>query len=174
MQGPLLLHFSVLPFVYLFPGGSRRSAGRRNGSMPYLGPDITPDIRDMPHLLIDDIDILADCRFLIAAFIFDIVVIISVEIEIRHQFGLYVVYRLGQGLQELVKVFLIEENFMPVITVFIEFLPAFGDSKIIIITTGCPYIEEIRPAFPGPDAFAINAFHSFVVVVVRHNDLFCS
>jgi hypothetical protein len=61
---------------------------------------------------------------------------------------------------------------MPVVPVFVEFFTAFGDSKIVIVTTCSPYIEEIRPAFPGSDAFAINAFHPFVVVFVRHNEFF--
>ncbi len=103
-----------------------------------------------------------------------VVVVVGIEVEIRHQIGLYIVHRLGQRLQELVEIFLVQEDLVPVITILIKFLPAFRDRKIVIVTTGSPYIEEICPAFSGPDAFAVNAFHSFVVVVVRHNDLFCS
>ena len=57
---------------------------------------------------------------------------------------------------------------MSVVSVRIKTLTAFGDSKIIIIATGLPYIEEVGSAFAGPDAFAVNAFHFFVIIFVRH------
>ncbi len=86
-----------------------------------------------------------------AAFVFlHIVMVIGVEIEVRHQVGLNIIHRFSQCLQELVEIFLVQEDLVPVIPVFIEFLPAFGYSKIIIITTGCPYIKEISPAFRRP------------------------
>ena len=61
---------------------------------------------------------------------------------------------------------------MPVVSVVIKAFAAFSDCKVIIISTGCPDIEEISPSLSSPDAFAINAFHSFVVVFVRHNSIF--
>ena len=58
---------------------------------------------------------------------------------------------------------------MTVITIVIETLSAFCDGQVIIIATGSPDIEEIGPSFACPDAFAVNAVHSFFVVVVLHN-----
>ena len=118
-------------------------------------------------------DIITDGRLLIAAFVLlYVIMVVSVEVEIRHQLGLDIIYCLGQRLQELIEVFLIKKDLVPVIAILIKFLPAFGDSKIIIVTTGCPHIEEICPAFASANPFAVNAFHPFVVVFVRHNDFF--
>ena len=58
---------------------------------------------------------------------------------------------------------------MPVVSIVIETLPALGDGQVIIVATGSSYIKEIGPSFSRPDAFAVNAVHSFFVVVVRHN-----
>ena len=102
----------------------------------------------------------------------DVVVIIGVEVKIGHKIRLHIVHRFCERFQEFVEIFLVEEDLVPIVTVFVEFLTAFGDGKVIIVATGRSYIKEIRPAFPGPDAFTINAFHSFVVVFVRHNDFF--
>ena len=57
---------------------------------------------------------------------------------------------------------------MPVIAILIKFFPAFCNSQIIIITTGFPYIKEIRPPFTRPDSLAVNTFHLFVIIFVRH------
>jgi hypothetical protein len=61
---------------------------------------------------------------------------------------------------------------MPVVTVFIEFFPALRNSKIIIITTGSSYIKKVSSAFARPDSLTIDAFHSFVIILVRHNYIF--
>ena len=71
-------------------------------------------------------------------------------------------------LEEFVEVFFVKEDFVPVITVFIELFPAFSDCDVIIISAGSSYIKKISSTLTGSDAFAINALHSFVVVFVRH------
>ena len=58
---------------------------------------------------------------------------------------------------------------MPVVTVRIKTFTALRDSEVIVVATGFPYIKKVSPTFAGPDAFAINAFHFFVVVFVRHS-----
>ena len=58
---------------------------------------------------------------------------------------------------------------MDVVPILVEFLTAFSNSQIVVVTTCCPHIKEVRSAFASPDALAVNAFHSFFVVVVRHN-----
>ena len=58
---------------------------------------------------------------------------------------------------------------MPVVTVLVEFFAGFGNSYVVIISAGSPYIEEICSSFSCSYAFAINAFHPLFVVVVRHN-----
>ena len=57
---------------------------------------------------------------------------------------------------------------MPVIAFRIEAFAAFSDSKIKVIPPCFSYIKKVSPAFPGPDAFTVNAFHFFVIVFVRH------
>ena len=119
------------------------------------------------------VNIVANGRFDIAAFVLlNIIMVVGVEVEIRHQLGLDIIHSLGQRLQELVEVFFVQEDLVPVVTILVKFLPAFGDSKIIVVTTCCPLIKEIRPAFAIANPFALVAFHSFVVVFVRHNDFF--
>ena len=116
--------------------------------------------------------IVAFVALIVALAVLYIVVVVGVEVEIRHQVGLHIVDRLGQRLQELVEILLVKEDLVPVVAILIKFLPAFSDGKIVIITTSCPHIEEIRPALASPDPFAVDAFHSFVVVFVRHNKFF--
>src|ERR1700722_4703553 len=154
-----------LPFVDFFTG----SAGRaRSGiRVPWL-------LHFFLYLVYNTILHISSLLIIIFIIVLSFVVmVVCVKVEVRHQIGLYIVHRLGQGLQELIEIFLVEKDLVPVITVLIKFLPAFRDRKIVIVTTSSPYIEEICPEFPRPDAFAVNAFHSFVVVVVRHNELFC-
>ena len=102
----------------------------------------------------------------------NVVMVVGVEIEVRHEIRLHVINRFGECFQELVEVFLVEEDLVPVIPVLIEFFTAFGNGKIVVVATCCPHIKEVRSAFASPDALAVNAFHSFFVVVVRHNNFF--
>ena len=51
----------------------------------------------------------------------------GIEIEIGHEIGFYKINRLSHPLQEFIKVFFVQENFMPVVTVFIKSLPALGN-----------------------------------------------
>jgi hypothetical protein len=74
-----------------------------------------------------------------------------------------------QRFKKLIEIFLVEEDFMPVISIIIESLSTLCDGEVVIVTTGCSYIKEISPSFARSDAFAVNAVHSFFVVVVRHN-----
>ena len=57
---------------------------------------------------------------------------------------------------------------MPVIPIVIKPLTAFCNGQVIIITTGSSYIKEISSSFTGTDAFAVNALHFLVIVLVRH------
>ena len=62
---------------------------------------------------------------------------------------------------------------MPVVPIFVEFLAALRDSQVVIIAPGSSNVKEIGPTFSGSYAFAIDALHSFFVVVVRHSISFC-
>src|SRR6188508_557598 len=93
-----------------------------------------------------------------------------IKVKIGHQFCLYIINGFAEGLDELIKVFLIKEDLMTIITVIIKSFTAFGNGQIIIITTGCSYVKEISPAFTSTNPFAVNAFHFvFVVILVRHS-----
>jgi hypothetical protein len=59
-----------------------------------------------------------------------------------------------------------------IISIIIETLSAFCDGKIVIITASSSYIEEVSSSLSRSDAFAVNAIHSFFVVLVRHSDDF--
>jgi hypothetical protein len=93
----------------------------------------------------------------------------SVEVEIGHQFSFYIVNCFIQTLQELVEIFLVQKNLVPVVAIFIEALTAFCNGQEIIIATGRPYIEEIGPSFTGFDALAVHAVHLLVGMLVRHS-----
>jgi hypothetical protein len=95
-------------------------------------------------------------------------VIESVEIKIGHQFCFYIIHCFAEAFDEFIEIFFVEEDLMPVVSIRIKALAAFCDGEVIIIATGFPYIKKVSPAFPCPDAFALNAFHFFVVVFVRH------
>src|SRR5882724_1158140 len=98
--------------------------------------------------------------------------IVRIEIKIRHEVCLYIVNCFSEGFQEFIKIFLVKKDLMPVIPIFVEFLTAFGNSKIVIIAAGCPNIEEISSAFASPDTLTVHALHSFVIVLVRHYSIF--
>src|SRR5689334_15584632 len=100
-----------------------------------------------------------------------LIMVISIKVEVGHQFSFHIINCFCQCFQELVEVFFVKEDLVPVITIFVEFLPAFRNSDVVIIATGSPHIEEIGSTFSSPDAFAVNAFHSFVGVFVRHSVL---
>ncbi len=57
---------------------------------------------------------------------------------------------------------------MPVITIVIEALAAFGNGQVIIISSCSSYIKKICSAFAGTNSFAVDAFHSLVIVFVLH------
>src|SRR5579863_963706 len=97
-----------------------------------------------------------------------LIMIECIEIKVGHQFGLYIIHCFGKGLYKFIEVLLVQEDFVSVIPIFIKFLTAFGNRQIIIIASCSPYIKKISPPLTGPDSFAIHAFHSFVIVLVRH------
>jgi hypothetical protein len=57
---------------------------------------------------------------------------------------------------------------MPLIPVTVKLFTAFSNSQVKVITTGFSYIKKVSSAFSCTDALAVNAFHFFVVVFVRH------
>ena len=56
-----------------------------------------------------------------------LVVIKSIEIKIRHQISLNIVYSFSKGLDKLVEIFFVKEDFVTVVTVFIKFFAAFSN-----------------------------------------------
>ena len=61
---------------------------------------------------------------------------------------------------------------MSVITIVIKTLTALGDGEVIVISASSPYIKKIGSSFTSSDSFAVNTFHFFVVVLVRHSCCF--
>src|SRR5688500_9465611 len=95
--------------------------------------------------------------------------VISIKIEIGHQFCFYIIHRFTQGLDEFIKVFFVKENFMPIIPVIIKPFAAFGYSQVIIIASGCSYIKKIGSSFTSTNSLAVNALHFIVIILVSHS-----
>src|SRR5258708_2244254 len=92
-QGLLYKTFTVLPFVDFFAGSSRGCSGSWCGGMSYF---------------LDDVIGNAGAGILYSAFILRYgVVVVGVEIEIRHQFRLYVIDCFRERLEEFVEIFLV-------------------------------------------------------------------
>ena len=104
-----------------------------------------------------------------------LVVIVGIEVEIRHQVSLYVVHRFGKSIQEFIKIFFVKEHFMSVVPIIVKTLLAFCDSDKIVIPTSSTYIKEICPSLPGLYAFAKQALVvtiiAIVFVFVRHSSI---
>src|ERR671912_2935430 len=98
--------------------------------------------------------------FLCITFTFrNFIMVVSIKIEIGHQLGFYVIHGFSKRFDEFVEILFIKKNLVPVVTIIIKAFAAFGYGQVIIISTCCPYIKEISPAFAGPDPLAVNAFH---------------
>ena len=95
----------------------------------------------------------------------------SIKIKIRHQIGFHMIHRFGQRFDELVEVFLVKENLVPVIPIVIKTLATLRYGQVVVVATGCPHIEEISPSLTCTYTLAVHALHSFVVVFVRHSCL---
>ena len=71
------------------------------------------------------------------------------KINAGHQFSLDMIYRIIQGLDKLVKIFLIKENLVfligkAFIILIIPFL-AFSYGKVVVIGPGRLYVEKVGP-----------------------------
>src|SRR5688500_17054827 len=49
-----------------------------------------------------------------------LIVVVGIEVEVRHELSLNIINCLGQCLQELVEIFFVQEDLVPVVPVFIE------------------------------------------------------
>jgi hypothetical protein len=58
---------------------------------------------------------------------------------------------------------------MSVVAIIIKAFAAFRYGQIVIVASGSSDIKKVCPSFSSADAFAVNAVHSFFVIVVRHN-----
>ena len=95
--------------------------------------------------------------------------VVCIEIKVRHQLSLNMIYRFGQCLYEFIEVLLVKKDLMSVIPIVVKSLATFCNSEVVIIPTGSPDIKEVSPAFAGTDSFAVDALQFLVVVFVRHN-----
>ena len=98
-----------------------------------------------------------------------ILMIESIKIKIRHQIGFHMIHRFGKRLDELVEIFLVKENLVPVIPIIVKTLATLRNGQVVVVATGCPHIEEIGPSLTCTYTLAVYTFHSFVVVFVRHS-----
>ena len=57
---------------------------------------------------------------------------------------------------------------MTVVTIFIKLFPALSYRQVIIIATRFPDIKEVGPSLSSPYSLAVNAFHLFIIIIVRH------
>src|SRR5688572_28409568 len=92
-----------------------------------------------------------------------------IKIEIGHQFGLYIIDRLTQGLDEFVEILLVQEYFVPVIPIVVKPFTAFGNCKVIIISAGSSNIKKVGPSFAGTNALAVNTLYFLVIILVHHS-----
>lgn len=100
-----------------------------------------------------------------------LIVVVGIKIKIGHQVGLYIIHRFGKGLDEFVKILFVKENLMPVVTIVVEAFTTLRDGKVIVVAPCGPDIKEIGSSFTGANTLTVNAFHSFVVILVRHSQL---
>jgi hypothetical protein len=95
--------------------------------------------------------------------------VVSIEIKIRHQISLHIIYGLSKCLEKFIEGFFVKEYFMLFRPILIETFTAFRNREVVIIATGCSNVKEVSPSFSSSDTLALNDFHSFVVVFVRHS-----
>jgi hypothetical protein len=69
------------------------------------------------------------------------------EVDVWHQLCFHVVYCVRKCIDELVKIFFVEENLVLFVrkSIILEPLFTFGDRQIIIIRTGCLDVKKVSP-----------------------------
>ena len=81
----------------------------------------------------------------------------GIEVKIGHQVGLYVIDSLGKASEKLIKVFLVQEHLMAVVTTIFKALFTLSDGNKVIIASRRAHVKEISAAFAGLDALGENA-----------------
>jgi hypothetical protein len=98
--------------------------------------------------------------------------VVGIKIEIGHQLSLHIVDGFCQCVEELVKVFLVQEYFVPVIAIVIKTFFTFCDSKKVVVSPSGLYIKEVCSSFTRFQSFrkdAIIVSFLLIVVFVRHS-----
>jgi hypothetical protein len=103
-----------------------------------------------------------------------VVVVIGIEIKVRHQLGLDMIDSFIERLDEFIEILLVQEDLVAVVAIVVETLPTFSNGEVVIVASCSSYIEEIGTALACTDPFAVDAFHFLVVVFVRHSKKFYS
>lgn len=70
-----------------------------------------------------------------------------IKIKIRHEALDVINYRSGL-FDELIKILLVKENFVPLITIAIKSLLAFCDREVVIVSAGSPDIKKVSSPAP--------------------------
>ena len=87
-------------------------------------------------------------------------------VEVRHQVGFYVVDHFIQRGDKAVKIFFVEEDFVPFVTISIFPTGTFRNGDEVIVAPRLLYIEEVSAAFAGADALGKHAFLLFTFATV--------
>ena len=93
----------------------------------------------------------------------------SIEIEVRHQLGLYIINCLTKCFDKLVEILFIQKDLMPVIPVIIKPFPALRYSEVVIVAAGGSYIKKVSSSFTSANALAVNTlrFTSLCITISR-------
>ena len=110
-------------------------------------------------------------RQFIVLFLFVGVAIVElIVIVLWHQIGFYVVDGLLQPFQKAIKIFFLQKDFVPFVTIVIESLGTFCEREVKIISFSTTHIKEVRPSFSGADFIRIFTFLPLSVVIIVVHD----
>lgn len=70
-------------------------------------------------------------------------------VVIRHQIRLDMVYGLLQKLHKAVEIFLVQENFVTLVTITMKLFGALRKRKVVIISLRPAHIKEVSPTLAG-------------------------
>ena len=74
--------------------------------------------------------------------IFYVVVVVGIEIKIRHELSFHIINGFSKGFEEFVEVFFVEEDLVAVVAAIHAFL-ALGDRQVVIVLTGGAHIGRL-------------------------------
>lgn len=96
----------------------------------------------------------------------------GIEIKVWHQVGLYIFHCLAQCFYELVKIFFVQKDLVPVVPIIIKSFTTLCNGQIVIVPFGGTHIKKVGSSLAGPDSFTVDTVLFSFVVLVRHKNNF--